>query len=303
LTIEKVLIIGHGSIGKRHYKILSKFKSVNVIKIITELKIPKKLKIKFKKKEIQDYNPDYIVICSETNLHFNHLNAINTFLKKKIILVEKPIFKDSKKTIKKIHNQIYVGYNLRFHPLLNYLKKYITLSNDKLLSVNIYAGSYLPNWRKNINYTDSYSASKQKGGGVELDLSHEIDYVFWLFGKFNILNIIKCKISTLKISSNDHLTLLGNFSRKSLLNISLNYYSKIPYRKMIIDYDKKTIHLDLIENKLNISHINHKKNITKKIINFNRNDTYVDQHLSIFNQNFNNVCSMNDAINYLRLLK
>ena len=72
---------------------------------------------------------------------------------------------------------------------------------------------------------------------------------------------------------------------------------------MIIDYDKKTIHLDLIENKLNISHINHKKNFTKKIINFNRNDTYVDQHLSIFNQNFNNVCSMNDAINYLRLLK
>ena len=71
MTIEKVLIIGHGSIGKRHYKILSKFKSVNVIKIITELKIPKKLKIKFKKKEIQDYNPDYIVICSETNLHFS----------------------------------------------------------------------------------------------------------------------------------------------------------------------------------------------------------------------------------------
>ena len=72
---------------------------------------------------------------------------------------------------------------------------------------------------------------------------------------------------------------------------------------MIIDYDQKTIHIDLIENKLKISHINPKKNIIKKIINFNRNDTYIDQHLSIFNQNFSNVCSMNEAINYLRLLK
>ena len=303
MTIKKVLIIGYGSIGRRHHKILSKFKGVEIIKIITKSSIIKKLKIEFKKKEIQNYDPDYIVICSETNLHFKHLNLINSSLKNKIILVEKPIFSNLKKNIKDINNQIYVGYNLRFHPLLKYLKKYLSQSNDKLLSVNIYAGSYLPDWRKNTNYVKSYSASKRKGGGVELDLSHEIDYVSWLFGKFNILEIINSKISSLKISSNDHLTLLANFSKKSFLNISLNYYTKIPYRKMIIDYDQKTIHLDLIENKLNISHINPKKNIFKKIINFNRNDTYLDQHLSIFNQNFTNVCSMNEAINYLRLLK
>ena len=92
------------------------------------------------------------------------------------------------------HYKIYVGYNLRFHPLLKYLKKYLSQSNDKLLSVNIYAGSYLPDWRKNTNYVKSYSASKRKGGGVELDLSHEIDYASWLFGKFNILEIINSKI-------------------------------------------------------------------------------------------------------------
>ena len=62
----------------------------------------------------------------------------------------------------------------------------ISIDNDNLLSVNIYAGSYLPQWRKNSNYIKSYSAFKNKGGGVELDLSHEIDYVTWLFGKFKI---------------------------------------------------------------------------------------------------------------------
>ena len=104
MTIKKVLIIGYGSIGRRHYKILSKFKGLEVIKIITELRIIKKLKIEFTKKEIQDYNPDYIVICSETNLHFKHLNLINSFLKKKIILVEKPIFRDLKKNIVAINH-------------------------------------------------------------------------------------------------------------------------------------------------------------------------------------------------------
>ena len=61
---------------KYSMEILSKFKGLELIKIITELRIIKKLKIEFTKKEIQDYNPDYIVICSETNLHFKHLNKV-----------------------------------------------------------------------------------------------------------------------------------------------------------------------------------------------------------------------------------
>ena len=36
------------------------------------------------------------------------------------------------------------------------------------------------------NYLKSYSASKSKGGGVLLDLSHEIDYINWLFGSFDV---------------------------------------------------------------------------------------------------------------------
>ena len=303
MIIKKILIIGYGSIGKRHYKILSKFKNINTIKIITSLKIPTKLKIQFTKDEIRNYNPDYIVICSETSSHFKHLNLINTLLEKKIILIEKPIFNDLNKKIRLIKNQIYVGYNLRFHPILKYLKKYLSIDNDNLLSVNIYAGSYLPGWRKNSNYIKSYSAFKNKGGGVELDLSHEIDYVTWLFGKFKISNIVNKKLSSLKISSNDHLTILGYFPKKGIVNITLNYYSKISCRKIIIDYDSKTIHVDLIENKLIINHLNAKKNIFKKIISFNKDDTYKDQHLSIINRNFNDVCTMNEAINHLKLIK
>ena len=40
----------------------------------------------------------------------------------------------------------------------------------------------MPDWRKGRNYHESYSVNVHKGGGVLRDLSHEIDYLMWMFG-------------------------------------------------------------------------------------------------------------------------
>ena len=45
----------------------------------------------------------------------------------------------------------------------------------------------------NRNYKLSYSSSKNKGGGALLDLSHELDYVQWLFGKISKIEYAKVK--------------------------------------------------------------------------------------------------------------
>ena len=156
---------------------------------------------------------------------------------------------------------------------------------------------------KKKTYSDSYSAHKSRGGGVELDLSHEFDYIYWIFGKFKIDKKINRKISSLKISSNDHLTVLGTIGKKALLNITLNYYSKISYRKIIMDFNHKTIHLDLVKNELMIKSLDTKKNISKKIINFNRNDMYKKQHMSILDKKFDNLCTMQEALNYLNIIR
>ena len=112
--------------------------------------------------------------------------------KNKFVLVEKPLFsKPNKINIKK--NKYYVGYNLRFNPIINFLKKKI--KSKKIWSVNIFCGSYLPNWRNNIDYRKSSSAKKHLGGGVLLDLSHELDYVQWLFGKIEIEHCKSKKLS------------------------------------------------------------------------------------------------------------
>jgi len=298
----KVLIIGYGSIGKRHYKILSNLKNIKEIKIISKLNPSYVKKIVFKASDLLKYDPDYIIISSETSKHFRQLKLLNDIFKNKIILVEKPLF-NSNKQIGKINNKIFVGYNLRFHPHISFLKDYISSDKkDKLLSVIVYVGSYMPLWRKNRNYTKVYSSKKNKGGGVEYDLSHEFDYVKWIFGKFKTVLKFNKKISNLKISSNDHLSLFGFFGKNKLININLNYYTKIPHRKLIADFNNKTIHLDLIDNSLSIKYIDSKKNIHKKINRIERDFTYKKQHLAIINGEFSNLCSYKDAFEDIKLM-
>ena len=85
-----------------------------------------------------------------------------------------------------LKNRYYVGYNLRFHPVLIYLKQF--LIRKKIFSINVISHSYLPNWRK-INYRHSISANKKLGGGVLLELSHELDYLKWIFKNIKIVTI------------------------------------------------------------------------------------------------------------------
>jgi len=49
-------------------------------------------------------------------------------------------------------------------------------------AVEIKVGHFLPLWRPNADYRKSYRSKRWLGGGVDLELSHEIDYCLWLFG-------------------------------------------------------------------------------------------------------------------------
>lgn len=74
----------------------------------------------------------------------------------------------------------YVAYNLRFHPVIETLKEMI--AGKEVASVEVVCTSYLPDWRPGRNHLDAYSAKSAMGGGVLLDLSHELDYIDHIFG-------------------------------------------------------------------------------------------------------------------------
>lgn len=287
----KVLIIGFGSIGKRHYDVLSQLSEVQNIDLVTKQNIENIVcYINLGMiKNIEEY--DYFVIASETNKHFEQLKFLEENVKNKLIFCEKPLFQ-SKKYLEIKNNKLFIGYVLRFHPLLEKLKEFV--KNEKILLINAKCSQYLPSWRPNTDYKNCYSAKKEEGGGVLLDLSHEIDYVQWLAGQINEIKSYQVKISDLEINSDDLTILIGKTYRNILVNISIDYISKITNRRLLVETFEHTYELDFISNKL----IKKDKNGLEEIYSFSnleRNYMFEKMHLDIFNQQ-KNVCTFKEAL-------
>ena len=293
---KKVLIIGFGSIGKRHAAILKSFKMVSEVYILSS-RNSKIYKTINKLSQIKEIDPEYIIICSRTSDHFKHIKYIEKNFSKKIVLIEKPLFSKFH-NFSILKNKVFVGYNLRQHSVLRFIKNFII--NKKIFSVNIVCNSYLPNWRKNIHYKNSYSSHRRHGGGVLLDLSHEIDYIEWIFKKIKKLDFVKIKkLSNLKINVEDHVLVVGK-TKLSNFVLDLNYYSLYPRRQIVIDGLNFSIKGDLINNFVEI----YLKNKNKKIISFknDKNYTYVKQHKLILNQSYETLSTFANANKLMLLL-
>ena len=291
---KKILIIGFGSIGIRHAKILSNFKEVNKIAIFTGQKQIKLKKTIFIKK-LNIFNPDYIIICSETSNHYSDILKVEKNFKNKIVLVEKPLFERYRKIqIKK--NKYFLGYNLRFHPIIEYIKKRI--KKNKIFSINIFCSSFLPFWRKNRNYANTYSG-KKNGGGVLLDLSHELDYLQWLFGNITKVNYLQSnKISKLKINVEDNFTLIGKIKNLHF-NLNVNFFSRSNQRLITLDAGEFSIKADLLKNTIYLFN----KNKIKKI-NFSINEdfTYAKQHKLIINKDYKDLCRYKEGLELVKFV-
>ena len=286
---NNILIVGFGSIGSRHVKILSNKISNKNLFILTKKKI-KKFNTINNLKEAIDINPKFIIISNPTNVHLEYLKFFEKNFKNKYILVEKPLFNKFTKA-KFVNNKILVAYNLRQHSIVNYLKDKI--SNKNLFNITIKCKSYLPNWRKG-NYEKYYSSNKHLGGGVLLDLSHEFDYLSYIFGKFRITHSVIKKISKLKIDCEDYAYIYGKLVNGIFFSIELNYFSRFSERNIILDYKDYSIDADLIKNKISYS------GLKNKIINFPINEidnTYTRQIHKFLNKEFNNFCSYESGLN------
>ena len=233
--IKKVLIVGYGSIGKRHARLARDFFPYAEINVLRH-KVSKKIKnqhVNHSFTTLTDaikFKPQIAVIANPASHHINiahSLADLGTHL-----LIEKPISNSSKDVLKLINkcklkkSILMVGYNLRF---LESLKKFREiLKKDKIgkiISIRSEVGSYLPSWRPNIDYKKSVSATKKLGGGVLLELSHDIDYLVWLFGNVKWVNSKIDKRSNLKINTEDtaHITLcLSGKNKKNNIIANLN---------------------------------------------------------------------------------
>ena len=167
----KFVIVGLGSIGKRHKQNLEQLGD-EVIPCHRDDDL---------KQILSSRRPDGVLICSPTS---SHLNDATIALKHKLpVFIEKPLSHNLAR-LDQLRGTILVGYCLRFDQSLRRFKKQIEkLDKAKIKSVKIVCQSWLPDWHPKSDYRQSYSAKKNLGGGVLLDLSHEIDYALWFFGE------------------------------------------------------------------------------------------------------------------------
>jgi hypothetical protein len=293
-----VLIIGYGSAGKRHAKILNLSKKIKNIYIKTNQKIKSYNKFNFIKK-INNLNPDLIVVANETYKHYGVCKSLEKKFSNKIILCEKPLF-NKFYNFKPKKNKFYITYNFRFHKCLQYIKKKINL--DEVFFVEAETSSYLPFWRKNIDYSKSYSASPNKGGGALLDMSHELDYLKWLFPDFKISKIYKKKISNLNILSEDIALVFGYIKKDSLVKIKLTYFNKLSKRHLTICLrDGSQVYLDLLNSEIKLFTKNHKK--TFRLEKYSQFKTTKYMYSEMLRNNFENVCSLKEGLDLLRQIK
>ncbi len=119
-------------------------------------------------------------------------------------------------------------------------------SYDKINEVNVYCGSYLPDWRPGKDFRTLYSADPGRGGGVHLDLFHELDYLVWIFGQPIKHNGTFRNVSSLNINAIDY----ANYVLCYPASVILNYYRRKAKRVMEIVFSDKTWIVDLLKNEI-----------------------------------------------------
>lgn len=251
----KVLIVGLGSIANKH---ISAIKALN-------------LKVEFfaLRSDIQASDIDgitniyslkdipiginFAIISNPTNLHYDYIDKLTEYGMP--LFIEKPPVNSLSKLqpllakIEKNNIYTYVACNLRYLPCIHYLKQYISTNNVRINEVNVYCGSYLPDWRPGKNYKTIYSANANMGGGVHLDLFHELDYIIWFFGKPMDYTASFRSVSSLNIDAIDYANYALSYPTFSA-NIVLNYYRRKPKRTLEIIFDNNTWTIDLLQNKI-----------------------------------------------------
>lgn len=263
----KALIIGSGSIGLRHATSLRALRSEVDITFLREggraknAAIPmERCKLGFSLEDELASRPDIVVIANPSSLHLRYLEAairnnIPFYAEKPLVTSQEDLAALKKMVLdsSSVPTNL-VGCNLRFLPSLQRLQEMLQAGEiGNLVRATFVAGQWLPDWRPLQDYTQSYSAKKELGGGVLLDLIHEIDAAHWLLGDFDSIYGVCGKFSNLSIETADVASIL--MSRKSgpLVSIQLDYVSRSPVRNYTFVGDAGTIEWNLPQKHLLIT--------------------------------------------------
>ncbi len=279
----RVAFCGLGSIGSRHLRnltqILNDRKETYEIDWIQhkDRSIPNEFKeiIRnvYKYDDTLPVGYDVIFITSPTYLHREMIEKMQWCTK--ALFIEKPLFAFIDEKLTRINPECiyYVACPVRYKRVIQYIKE--NVKREEILSAIAVCSSYLPEWRPNTDYRKCYSAIQKKGGGVSLDLIHELDYLSYLLGDIDEIYNIRGKLSTLEIDSDDVSVYIAKMSN-IIAQVYLDYYGRVDIRKMTIFTKKDTLEVDLLCNSIKFLR-------TNKIVEFQESrDDFQKEELLYF---------------------
>ncbi len=312
----KFLLVGFGSIGRRHFQNLVTLGEKDILFYRTHQST-------LDDTALADYqvepdlvsalaqNPDAVIIANPTAYHLDA--AIPAARQGCHILLEKPIshsmqrVEEFSKIVQESGSRVLVGFQFRYHPNLLKIKELLEGQKiGRVLSFRSHWGEYLPDWHPWENFRNSYAARKELGGGVLLTLCHNFDYCRWLFGEGEIHSSILGYSSGFDINVEDTAEVVMKFAENVIGSLHLNFTQQPPKHILEIVGTKGSINWDYYQNKVEVVVFNDNHQPDKVTYtcpdDFDRNDLFLQEmkhFVGIINQNRKPICSLDDGIKAL----
>lgn len=291
--MTRTLIVGTGSIGRRHAEVVAELGCE--VAVVSRRDVdhaftcfPNILTA------LERFEPGYVVLARETTAHLPDLDVLRYSGYRGKVLVEKPLAELPSLVVDPGFERIAVGYNLRFHPVMASIRK--ELADTQAVTATVYAGQHLSSWRPGTDYRTGYSADPDRGGGALRDLSHELDYIQWLFGPWRSVCSVGGRSGALDVQSDDHWSVLLCSTGCPNIGLQVNYLDQIGQRTITITTSTTTIRADLVASVVTMSD----HTVALPVA---RNDTYRQQHTAMLQgQDADLLCSLDEGRATLELI-
>lgn len=250
----KVLFTGIGSIGTRHARNLNKICSARGIELIIDVvrlsdrilpdDVQAIIRHEIRNDAQLDTHYDVVFITDITRSHYDNIMKYRTRCEH--MFIEKPIFEYPNYPIEDIvpsspNGIYYVAAPMRFCNYYHQLEKCV--KENTIYSARIIFSSYMPDWQPGRDYRKSFRCHNEQGGGVDIDLLHEIDYMVGLFGLPKQVHRVAGKYSHLEMDACDLATFIFEYEDK-LVEIHLDYFGRKRTRKTEFYTKDETIVVD-----------------------------------------------------------
>jgi predicted dehydrogenase len=239
---EKYLIVSLGSIGRRHLANLRRLRpgaQIAVLRLHSTAPgdAPDGADLQFSTMDAAlAFDPDAAIIAGPSTTHLEVAQALAQA--GAALFIEKPIAHRADGVSALLAEcerrklAVMTGYNLRFLPSLAEARRLIgSGAIGDVLSARAEVGQYLPDWRPARRYQETVSAQSALGGGALLELSHEIDYLYWIFGLPQQVTARGGHYSELEIDVEDTVEICLEYEHpKRLVSIHLDFLQRAPTR-------------------------------------------------------------------------